>query len=49
MNVTSAAPLSTTGSSNQARLPCQEGLPVPERSLLVADPLLDLPYPSQRR
>jgi len=44
MNVTSAVPFSTTGSSKQ-----QEQLPVPERSLLVAGPLMDLPYPSQRR
>ena len=39
-----AVPFSTTGSSKQ-----REGLPGPQRSLLVAGPLMDLPYPNQRR
>jgi hypothetical protein len=49
MNVTSAVVLCTTGSSKQPWLQCRERLPVPERSLLVAGPLMDLPYPNQRR
>jgi hypothetical protein len=49
MNVTSVVPLPTTGFSNQAWLQCRERLPVPQRSLLVAGPLMDLPYPNQRR
>ena len=43
------SPFSTTGSSNQAWLQCREGLPVPQRSLMVAGLLMSLPYPSQRR
>jgi hypothetical protein len=43
------SPFSATGSSNQAWLQCREGLPVPQRSLLVAGPLMDLPDPAWRR
>jgi hypothetical protein len=49
MKVTSAVVLCTTGFSKQPWNKCRERLTVPQRSLLVAGPFMDQPYPNQRR